>query len=116
MDNNSQRRIYQYHNIDGMVELILGIFYLSLGLIFAIARLPPVAERLGTILTILPYTILLLFVGLLWFRRRVTYPRTGYVMPRRPSSFTIGLFAASILFGFFHLSVPDELSISLSSA
>lgn len=108
MNNDSQRRIYQYHNIDGVGELVLGIGYLSLGVIFATAHLPLIEERLSTILTIWPYIILLLFFGLLWFRQRVTYPRTGYVMPRRPSSFTIGSFVAGILLGFFHLFVPDD--------
>ena len=108
MDDNSQQRIHQYHHIDGTSELVLGISYLALGLILAAARLSVVAERLSTILTVLPYVILLLFFGLLWFRRRVTYPRTGVVTPRRPSSFTIGLFVVSIFFGFFHLLLPDD--------
>ena len=105
MDSNSQRRIYQYSNIDGTDELMIGVSLLLIGCIGIAALLRIHTELL---FNILPVAILLLFFGSVWFKQRVTYPRTGVVTPRRRVGYTVGWFVMVTLFSFSHLFVPDD--------
>lgn len=105
MDSDSQRRIYQYPNIDGTGELMMGVSLLLIGCVGIAALLRIDTELL---FNILPIVILLLFLGSVWFKQRVTYPRTGVVTPRRWVSHIVGRFVMVNLFGFSHLFVPDD--------
>lgn len=109
MDSNSQRRIYQYVDIDGTRELMLGTGYFFIGLIPVVVRFPINTEFF---LTVLPFFILLLFLGGLWFKQRVTYPRTGQAISRRPSSFTIGLFVLSLVSMLFQHRLPKDVYLT----
>ena len=104
---DSQRRIYQYSNIDGTLELMMGVSLLLIGCI-GIAALFHIDTEL--LFNFLPIAILLLFFGSVWFKQRVTYPRTGVVTPRRRVIYVhiVGRFVMVTLFGFSHLFVPDD--------
>lgn len=57
---------------------------------------------------VLPIAILLLFLTGIWLKERVTYPRSGYVMPRRLSGYAVGLLAVSLLFSFSNRLLPEN--------
>lgn len=109
MEDDSRRRMYQYPNIDGTGELMMGTALLLIGFAGVIAQLPINTELL---FRVLPIGIMLLFLGLLWFRQRVTYPRTGYVTPRRPNSFTIGLLVLTFGSMLFKHRLPDDIYLT----
>lgn len=116
MDVNASQRVRQYANVDGLLELALGI------VLFLIALTSVVSERLPSIVPAIIYlplaiAIPLLFQGTLRLKQRVTYPRTGYAVPRSPPRhFTFIFFALLLLLtavqGFF-LSSLDQGTLLL---
>lgn len=106
MKDNLQERLYQYVDIDGTREMMMGAGWFLIGLVPVVMRLPVNTELL---FRVLPVGIMLLFLGLLWFKYRVTYPRTGYAAPRRLSSFTVGLFVLTFASMLFKHRLPDNI-------
>lgn len=96
--------MYQYVDIDGMRELVLGTGYVLVSLLPATSHL--IDARL--LANVFPFVLMLLFLAVIWFKRRVTYPRSGYAAPRRLSSYAVGLFAFSILFSFSNRLIPEN--------
>lgn len=109
MDKNVKERLNQYGHIDGSLELYLGAAYSLIALGFLAPLLPQ--DALNTIVTALPFLLMLMFLGVLWFKWRVTYPHTGIAFPRRPSSYTVALLVGSLLFSALPSVVPSDAYI-----
>lgn len=95
-------RVYQYQNIDGLNELSMGAMWFWLGLTTSLYVLfpevyPPLVSLVG-----LGAPLLARSIGKL--KERVTYPRTGYAMPRVPRylfpAFAGGLLLINMLDAF----------------
>lgn len=85
----SQLHAVQYQHVDGTFELTFGGTFLLMAVsLYLVSRL---AHPDSSLLSFVP---LLVFVGGIYlidnlvqrFRRRVTYPRTGYITYRKPQS------------------------------
>ncbi len=109
MDKNAKERLNQYGHIDGSLELYLGAAYSLIALGFLATLIPQ--DALNTVVRALPFLVMLMFLGVLWFKWRVTYPRTGVVIPRRPSSYTVALFAGSFLLSALSSITPSDAYI-----
>lgn len=82
-----KRRVNQYVNIDGLLELAMGVCFLLLSLAFVLADRAYTATGPGFYPLIwwpLFLAIPLTFHAVVWLKKRVTYPRTGLVKPRYP--------------------------------
>lgn len=87
-------RVYQYQNIDGLNELSFGAMWLYLGLTISLYVLfpdvyPPLISMFGLGVPLIGWSVSEL-------KKRLTYPRTGYAMPRFPR-YLIFVFAAGLL-------------------
>lgn len=100
----AKKRLERYPNVDGSLEVMLGSYYLLVGL-------GPLLVRFEWPLKVLPVIILLLFFGLLFFKHRVTYPQTGSAMPRAPSSYTLGTFVVAAGMMFSRRLLPEDSSL-----
>lgn len=88
--NETIRRSRQYWFDDGLVELLIGLLFIMLGLLFwwqatfISSRTSAIVLGLG-----LPLAIILGALGLgkllRWLKQRLIYPRTGYVAYQKPS-------------------------------
>ena len=85
------QRTQQYWYTDGIAELVMGGFFVLLGLYFGAQALLPEDSFLGSMLG--PALLLVVVGGGMLGRRligklkeRLTYPRTGYVAYRQPSN------------------------------
>ncbi len=88
--NKTIRRSQQYWFDDGLVELLIGLLFIILGLLFwwqmtmASTRVAALIFGIG-----LPLAIILGALGLgwllRWLKQRLVYPRTGYVTYQKPS-------------------------------
>ena len=88
-------RVYQYQNIDGLNELGIGAMWLWLGLTLSLYVLfpevyPPLIGWVGLGVPLLGWSISKL-------KERITYPRTGYAMPRFPRYLTFVIFVSLVL-------------------
>lgn len=82
-----KRRVNQYVNIDGLLELATGVCFLLLSLAFVLADRAYTATGPGFYPLIwwpLFLGLPLIFHAVMWLKKRVTYPRTGLVEPRQP--------------------------------
>lgn len=75
-------RVYQYQNIDGLGELGFGAMWFYLGLTTSLYMVfpdayPPLVSLAGLGLPLIGW-------GMGKLKERVTYPRTGYAVPRVP--------------------------------
>jgi MFS family permease len=79
-----EKRTVQSFYEDGLTEIALGLIFLLLGAYFYATTVVPEGSSLGAILTGL-FVLVVVSAGFLvnrflrFFKRRVTYPRTGYV-------------------------------------
>jgi phosphoglycerol transferase MdoB-like AlkP superfamily enzyme len=96
--------MYQYIDIDGTRELLLGTSNFLIGTFLFASRFLDT----DVVVTVLPVVILLGFLGVLWFKQRVTYLRSGYAEPRRLSGYLVGLFAVSLAFSFSNRLLPRD--------
>lgn len=120
MDSNAERRVYQYFNIDGLLELVAGTLLLLIALTSGINQLFP---SVSSAIVFIPVfvAIPLLMRGVLVLKRRLTYPRTGYAVPRYryPRYFVFILFAVLLLVtivqGFFLPSWAQGLPLLLGT-
>lgn len=103
-------RVYQYQNIDGLNELSIGAMWLWLGLTISLYVIfpevyPPLIGLVGLGVPLLGWSISKL-------KERITYPRTGYAMPRFPRYLKVVLFV-----GFLAITTLDAFvwGSSLSS-
>lgn len=103
-EDDVQRRVHQYVDIDGTPELMLGTSNLLIGLSLVASRF----LNTDVVVRVLPVVIFLGFLGVLWFKQRVTYPRSGYAAPRWLSGYLVGLFAVSLAFSFSHRLLPRD--------
>jgi len=87
---NAERRAYHHFYEDGLAEIVAGIIFALLGLLFVLeASAPPGSALAGISALGLP----LIVIGGIYFGRylvrrlkeRITYPRTGYATFRRAS-------------------------------
>lgn len=88
--SQAAQRAQQYWYTDGIAEMVMGGFFMLLGLYFGAQALLPADSFLGSMLT--PALLLVVVGGGLVGRRligklkeRLTYPRTGYVAYRQPA-------------------------------
>jgi hypothetical protein len=85
-----EQRAMQYWVIDGIAELVMGGFFVVLGLYFGAQAALPEESAVGSMLSA---AFLLVIVGgglagrslIGKLKERLTYPRTGYVAYRQPS-------------------------------
>lgn len=98
-----QRRMYQYPNIDGTGELMLGTSYFLIGSFLLASRFLDI----DVLARALPVVIFLGFLGVLWFKQRVAYPRSGYAIPRRLSSYSVGVLVVGFSFLLFSHLIPE---------
>ena len=103
---DKQQRMYAYKNVDGTLELMLGAGLFLIGLLPVLLLLPIDTDRF---LSFLPFVTLGLFLGSIWFKHRVTYPRTGFVQPRRMSASSIALLVLGFSSMLFKHLLPDNL-------
>jgi hypothetical protein len=83
---NAERTARRYWNVDGLAEIYAGVFFLLvplLNLFWQRTSIGPAWRVLGG-LTVMTCTLALSRTILIVIRRRLTYPRTGYVSFRRP--------------------------------
>jgi hypothetical protein len=102
--NQAANRARRYWYVDGLNEAAFGGLCLLLGIYFQIqdslqiSSLPRQLLEAGLVLFIVAI-VLLLSKLVTFLKERITYPRSGYVSYRRPSTirrFAIGLLAAVI--------------------
>lgn len=82
-----KKRVNQYANIDGLLELATGVCFLLLSLASVLADRAYTSTGPGFYPFIwwpLAFAIPLTFHAVMWLKKRVTYPRTGLVEPRQP--------------------------------
>ena len=84
---NPKRRVNQYFNIDGLLELATGVGFLTIALAAFLADRRYAAVGPG----FYPLIWLPLFLGIPlifhipeWLKNHITYPRTGFVKPHYP--------------------------------
>jgi hypothetical protein len=99
-----ETRMHQYVDIDGTREMMLGTSNLLIGSFLLASRF----LNTDVLVRVLPVAIFLGFLGLLWFKQRVTYPRSGYVAPRRLSGYLVVLFAVSLALSFSNRLLPED--------
>lgn len=117
---HAEQRAMQYWVIDGIAELVMGGFFVILGLYFGAQAILPKDSTMGSILY---PAMLLVFVGgglaarslIGRLKERLTYPRTGYVAYRQPSKkrrwLTLALaFGMAVLVSALFASAPASLA------
>lgn len=116
----AEQRALQYWLIDGVAELVMGGFFVLLGLYFGVQAVLPEDSPIGSMLS--PAMLLVFVIGGLTARslirglkERLTYPRTGYVAYRQPSNkrrwLTIALaFGMAMLVSALFASAPASLA------
>lgn len=87
-------RVYQYQNIDGLGELGFGAMWFYFGLTMSLYLLfpnvyPPLVSFVGLGVPLIGW-------GISKLKERVTYPRTGYAVPRFPR-YLIFVFGGGVL-------------------
>jgi hypothetical protein len=86
VDDSFQRtalRTRQYFNVDGLIELAFGCLFLIWALQYILTdRIPSAINSVLNLASILLVPLLFITVGAV--KKRITYPRTGYLMPRNP--------------------------------
>lgn len=75
-------RIYQYQNIDGLGELGFGAMWFYLGLTVSLYIVFP--DAYPPLISLAGWGLPLIGWGMGKLKERVTYPRTGYAVPRVP--------------------------------
>lgn len=75
-------RVYQYQNIDGLGELGFGAMWFYLGLTISLYIIFP--DAYPPLISLAGFGLPLIGWGMGKLKERVTYPRTGYAMPRVP--------------------------------
>lgn len=117
------RRVYQYQNIDGINELGFGAMWFWLRLTISLYIIFP--EVYPPLVSLVGLGIPLLGRSISKLKERLTYPRTGYAMPRVPCylfpTFAGGLLLINTLDAFFwNLSLTtlwlQPLSLGLVTA
>ena len=87
MENNiktSQIRAMQYWFADGLVELCGGVLCLMLAVYFSIQQILPFSQSSFALLFLLVFIVAFGIRKLmLWYRQRSTYPRTGFIEPKK---------------------------------
>lgn len=91
--DRAEQRTRQYWYDDGLTEIAVGILFLALGALFLLEALAPPGSLPSSFSAI---GIVVLVAGGLWVvnwavrqaKRRITYPRTGYVRYRQPARST----------------------------
>jgi hypothetical protein len=90
VDDTLQRtalRTRQYFNVDGLVELAFGCLFLIWALHYVLGnRIPSEISIVLNATSILLVPLFFIVIGAV--KKRITYPRTGYLMPRCPPNFT----------------------------
>jgi len=87
--NKTIRRSQQYWFDDGLAELLIGVLFAVIGLLFwwQTSAASPIVTIGGAIA--LPFVIIvgvfLLGHTLRWLKQRLVYPRTGYITYQKPS-------------------------------
>ena len=87
-------RVYQYQNIDGLNELSFGAMWLWLGLTISLYVLFP--EVYPPLIGLVGFGVPLIGRALYELKKRLTYPRTGYAVPRVPR-YLFFVFAGGLL-------------------
>ena len=88
--DRAQRRARQYWFDDGLTDIGIGILFLAIGLLFLVEAYAPPGSLPGSFSAV---GIVVLVAGGGWLinravrlaKRRITYPRTGYVRYRQPA-------------------------------
>lgn len=75
-------RVYQYQNIDGLGELGFGAMWFYLGLTISLYIIFP--DVYPPLINLASFGLPLIGWGMGKLKERVTYPRTGYAVPRVP--------------------------------
>ncbi len=87
MENNikaSQIRAVQYWFSDGLVELSGGLLCLMLAVYFSIQQILPSSQGSFALVFLLVFVVAFGIRKLmLWYRQRSTYPRTGFIEPKK---------------------------------
>jgi hypothetical protein len=88
--SQAAQRAQQYWHIDGIAELVMGSFFVLMGLYFGAQAILPEDSFAGSMLT--PAMLLVIVGGVIVSRslirklkERLTYPRTGYVAYHTPA-------------------------------
>ena len=114
-----ERRTYRYWYEDGVSDIAAGSVFLLVGLVFLIQALAPAGRPAGISAFGLPVVIIGGVLLARWavaaVKRRVTYPRTGFVAYRKASGsrrWLAGVIAAgmALLFTIFARREPVVLS------
>jgi hypothetical protein len=86
VDDDLQRaalRTRQYFNVDGLVALAFGCLFVIWALLTVLSnKIPSAINRVLNPASILLVPLFFIVIGAV--KKRITYPRTGYLMPRDP--------------------------------
>lgn len=104
-----KRRVNQYFNVDGLLELAIGACFLSIALAAILADRKYEATGPGFYPVIwwpLALGIPLIFHSVGWLKNRITYPRTGFVKPRYPKYLQRRYFGPILVVGGLLINLP----------
>ena len=105
--SSSRQRANQNTNIDGTLEIVFGLGHISIAAIILVSFTPLNGDIL---VTAFPLMLIVLFLAAMFFKHRVTLPRTGSATLRRPSNTSLGLFALSLFLFFVKPIVIAEVT------
>lgn len=97
MNRESKHHAWRYLFIDGLVEIAFGTLFLLVASVFLLKVLGAPSQWMFHVI-VFP-SIPLMFFGAEKLRSRLTYLRTGYVVPRVPKHAHPKLFALFLLLG-----------------
>jgi hypothetical protein len=118
IDKIEKRTVQSFYE-DGLSEIALGLIFLLLGGYFFVQRVVPEGSPLGAALSILFFLVVfsaafLVYRVLRILKRRITYPRTGYVAFKKKTRNPKRRAAAAIVGGVIGASLPVLYGLSPS--
>ena len=82
--NTSQRRAVQYWFADGLAEIAGGVICFLLAIYFSVQQILPASQGSFGVLFLIVFVAAFGIRKLMfWYRERSTYPRTGFIEPKK---------------------------------
>ena len=82
--NTSQTRAVQYWFTDGLAEIAGGVICFVLTIYFSVQQILPASQASFALLFLLVFVVAFGIRKLMfWYRERSTYPRTGFIEPKK---------------------------------
>jgi hypothetical protein len=119
---DSVRRTRAYWYIDGISELCMGVLFILLGIVLLIEGPALKGSNLAVVMASIRYIVIIggtfgIGIALRYFKGNLTYPRTGYVIYRKPTLKEMGpalitvVVLAMLLSEWVQADMPLKLSL-----